>query len=845
MARTPEQEARYQELKARAAAAGVEGDTVQQLSFASSSAPSAPRPQPAPAPAPPAPHDYTRQDVPDKYITADADGKPYPGLFDMPELNEMSVGALKTRFGKAMGADSNDVRELLKKDLGIETSVSPSGWLIAKSKKDGKEYVSRSGTMEWSDITHGVAGAIGTAGATALATGGAGALLPGAAAALGGPGASLVGRMVGGGLAGGFNSALNELGQGAVGLQMDPNMPVANALIGTGVPAVGAAVKAGVKMLPEAVGGATAVEKAAVQAADAAEARAKTPLQNLVQGAGGNLESQSQVANALERGPAIKAATDVLGITEDMPPHMLADLSNQEARRMVSEIAKAESSVLKTSAGALTQERLKQAGGKIISGLEAAGASVDLGDAALQTGGVASRIHAGMETAEKVAWELAGLNPQIRIEAPQPLFDYVKKQFGDNLKNFPKIKSMVEELTFRSREQGKNGQFLAGTGNVPRMVTLQKYITETGKALRSQDPDWKSVDKGWLKNLYNLLEQTREATAANIMDPKDFAAAKLLTVAKKRYEKRLETLFGKKVEDALSEDLFAHVVPAIKKAYGSGNTTPAPQKLLSVIGAMQNLPEDVQANTLLSGMTSIFRKGGANGQPLNWLESADVFHKLDAQKRVKTALWSKFSPEGRKLMDAFSTTAKQTGEILRQLNPTGNTTTMAKEMQDADAYVGRLVSMMGEKLPAIGAIVGAVVNPQVVPGSPRAVGTIGGALVGHFAQKVFQGVHTSQDQAVAAFLTSSEFPKLIARATTHVPLPWSFFQRITDNPVARRLAIAMKIPMPDFQKMLRDAMPAFMPGRVADAAAATGARVPAAAVALGTQPAPPTPDEEK
>jgi hypothetical protein len=50
--------------------------------------------------------------------------------------------------------------------------------------------------------------------------------------------------------------------------------------------------------------------------------------------------------------------------------------------------------------------------------------------------------------------------------------------------------------------------------------------------------------------------------------------------------------------------------------------------------------------------------------------------------------------------------------------------------------------------------------------------------------------------------------------------------------------------MPELQKMLRDAMPAFVPGRAADAAAAVGSRMPTAAAVRVTQQGRLATDEE-
>lgn len=302
----------------------------------------------------------------------------------------------------------------------------------------------------------------------------------------------------------------------------------------------------------------------------------------------------------------------------------------------------------------------------------------------------------------------------------------------------PKMRKLLKDLspragkTIRVFDAAKGGQNIPGDVTLPTHELLSQKRREIGQALQGKRSSFQSEEQGLLKALYGRLSSDQEEIAARIGgEALNVAeAAKGLVRQRKQLEDNVASLIG----GDLSKSITEVVGTSIKNIN---------KRLPEFRNRIQQIPENIRQEVVVTSLNDIFRGSGVDQQALNVTQFSKFMDELNRQPTAKKALFDALPEASRSAIDNLHKVSKGVSTALGQKIPTGRILTLFNEDN------GLLRRLMGK-----GA---AFVTAKAAGGGGP--GLAAGAMVGEFLNQ-----KTGKSLAASEMLGSPDFQAMLKAA---------------------------------------------------------------------------------
>lgn len=662
-----------------------------------------------------------------------------PDWAGMPELNSMSVASLKSALG-TMLTNPQETAQIIQANFpGVKVGQDEAGNLLLQSSMDGKTYAIKPG-FQVSDIPRAIfGGAAFTPAGRATTILGAGtraaltqAAIEGTQAATGGE-FNPVDVALSGGLGAAGPVAARLATAGANGARA-----VVNRVMGREAPALqtaGAQPAAAVPPMPVTD---STVSQVAATARDAAK------------GGMGAAKAQQQLAAMAAPDAAKVAAAERLGVQDFLQPD---HVTTNDAFRQVVGVIKSNPTLELSQAEKAGLEKVAERANTLVDEI---GGTTDLSmlDSTLKTRMQAT--HKALGDAEDKAWnQLRAAIPKTQETPADNTLAFLRQQAEDlggeqNLSPFEKkllaklspqggadadmLASLGPEARAQAMAQG------AGTAKQPTYTLVDNLRREAGRKSQMAGA-FSDEDTGLAKKLYGLLSSDQEAVAQQLGHTDTVSLAKSLTTQRKGMEDDLSSLFGKRLDGSVVND-----VRSSMKAAAGGDTS-------GLVALLKATPDNMKQQVVASGVASVFRNQATRGE-LNFTSYAKWFENLQRNKQAYTAVMSNLPAPARQQLADLALVSKGISDSLSARIKTGLHASVKEEMLAPDTLASRLYTLAGHAGKGLAA---------------DAVGGHGAGLAMGLFSALKGGAKPNAVKAVDELLTSPEFAKLARAGSQPAP----------------------------------------------------------------------------
>ena len=464
-------------------------------------------------------------------------------------------------------------------------------------------------------------------------------------------------------------------------------------------------------------------------------------------------EAQEKLAVMAKINPEAKEAAERLGI--ELSPDILSD----DTRLLtVAGLARsqagsdAEAAWIKTATSAIE---------KADGNLTAVGASRNLAGVSQD---VRTALQSNMDELEAGANTLreevnAAINVRDRVDATN-LQAALGKAIND-------LGGKDEALQAFSAEEKKLFAML-GTdevANKPTYARLDRLRNQIGEALFKGKGPWVDTEEAALKRYYGALAKDRldyvaEVGGADIADKMRVSN----DLYSKMYDVRgtMQTLFGKQLENDISN--------TVRQAITTGATGQG--KALRTI--LANVPEDMQAKTLLTGLMSVAGKGGPNGG-FSFTKYAEVYRGLRENSPIYNEIAKTVGPETSQVLQDLYAISKRMARAENAVIKTGKSNQPLINALAAEGLVSSVAKSAGKRA-------------AITSGSSIAGGFVGGPLGAGAAagaaealQQAFSSAGKTNLDRLHGVLASEPFKELVEKVGTAEVKPANINKVASDN----------------------------------------------------------------
>jgi hypothetical protein len=473
-------------------------------------------------------------------------------------------------------------------------------------------------------------------------------------------------------------------------------------------------------------------------------------------------EAQEKLAIMAKIDPEAKAAAERLGM--DLPPDILSD----DTRLLtVTGLARSQAGSEAETAWINTARQTIE---KADDAMAQVGASRNLAGVSQE---VRTTLQSSMDELERGATALrdevnAAINVRDRVDAGN-LQSALAKTIND-------LGGIAEAKPAMSAEEKKLLAML-GQGEVARKPTyamLELKRGQIGKAIFKNKGPWVDTDTATLERYYWALAQDRldyvaakgEQELADKMRVSNDLYSKMYDV-----RRTMQTLFGKQLESDIS-GLITQAVTSGAKGQG---------KALRTI--MNNVPEELQAQTLLTGLMSAAGRSGPNGG-FSFTKYAEVYRGLRENAPIYSEIAKTIGPDAARVLQDLYAISKRMARAENAVIKTGKANQPLINALNAES----LVSNVAKGAMRRGAITGGTAMAGgVAGGSVGAV--VGGAIADALQKTATQAGKTSLDR-LHGVLTSEPFKELVEKVGTG-DVPQSAVNKVASDSAFRKFAKAL------------------------------------------------------
>lgn len=659
-----------------------------------------------------------------------------PDWAGMPELNSMSVASLKSALG-TMLTNPQETAQIIQANFpGVKVGQDEAGNLLLQSSMDGKTYAIKPG-FQVSDIPRAIFG-----GAAFTPAGRATTLLKSAGAAAATQAAIEASQAATGG----------EFNVGDVGLAggLGAAGPLASRAV-QGVKAVmGRAGAAEAPALQTATETASAGRPAAVPVAEPSVTQVAATARDAAKGGMGSGKATEQLASMAAPDAAKVAAAERLGVQDYLQPD---HVTTNDAFRQVVGVLKSNSMLELSQAEKAGLEKVAERANTLVDEI---GGTTDLSmlDSTLKTRMQAT--HKALGDAEDKAWnQLRAAIPKTQETPAENTLAFLRQHAEDlggeqNLSPFEKkllaklspqggadadvLASLGPKARAQAMAQG------AGTAKQPTYTLVDNLRREAGRKSQMAGA-FSDEDTGLAKKLYGLLSSDQEAVAQQLGHTDTVSLAKSLTTQRKGMEDDLSSLFGKRLDGRVVND-----VRTSMKAAAGGDTS-------GLVALLKATPDDMKQEVVASGVASVFRTQATRGD-LNFTSYAKWFENLQRNKQAYTAVMSNLPAPARQQLADLALVSKGISDSLSARIKTGLHASVKEEMLAPDTLASRLYTLAGHAGKGLAA---------------DAVGGHGAGLAMGLFSALKGGAKPNAVKAVDELLTSPEFAKLARAGSQPAP----------------------------------------------------------------------------
>jgi hypothetical protein len=470
-------------------------------------------------------------------------------------------------------------------------------------------------------------------------------------------------------------------------------------------------------------------------------------------------EAQEKLAIMAKIDPEAKAAAERLGM--DLTPDILSDDT-----RLLTVTGLARSQV-NSEAETAWINTARQTIEKADDAMAQVGASRNLAGVSQE---VRTTLQSSMDELERGATALrdevnAAINVRDRVDAGN-LQSALAKTIND-------LGGIAEAKAAMSAEEKKLLAML-GEGEVARQPTyamLERVRDQIGEAIFKNKGPWVDTDTATLKRYYGALAQDRldyvaakgEQELADKMRVSNDLYSKMYDV-----RRTMQTLFGKQLESDIS-GLITQAVTSGAKGQG---------KALRTI--MNNVPEELQAQTLLTGLMSAAGRSGPNGG-FSFTKYAQVYRGLRENAPIYSEIAKTIGPDAARVLQDLYAISKRMARAENAVIKTGKANQPLINALNAES----LVSNVAKGAMRRGAITGGTAMAGGVAGGPVGA-VVGGAIADALQKTATQAGKTSLDR-LHSVLSSEPFKDLVEKVAIG-DVPQSAVNKVANDGAFRKFA---------------------------------------------------------
>lgn len=447
-------------------------------------------------------------------------------------------------------------------------------------------------------------------------------------------------------------------------------------------------------------------------------------------------DAQEQLAIMAKVNPEAKAAAERLGM--DLPIDILSD----DTRLLTV------AGLARSQAGSDAEAAWKNLA---IDTIEKADASLEQVGASRNLAGVSNEVRttlqSNMDELEAGANSLreevnAAINVQDRVAA-----NNLQRELGKTIDDL----GGIDEAKQAFSAEEKKLLTMLGEGDVakrPTYARLDRIRNQVGEALFKGKGPWVDTEEATLKRYYGALAKDRldyvaEVGGADLADKMRVSN----DLYSKMYDVRttMQTLFGKQLEN----DISTTISNAIKQ--GSSGDAKNLRKIID------NVPEDMQAKTLLTGLMAASGRSGPNGG-FSFTKYADVYRGLRENAPVYSVIAKTIGPDADRILRDLYSISKRMARGENAVIKTGKSNQPLINALAAEGLVSSVAKASAKRAAVTGAssIAGGLVG-----------GPFGSGLAAGTAEAIQQAVSTggkSNLDKLHGVLVSEPFKNLAEKA---------------------------------------------------------------------------------
>lgn len=671
-------------------------------------------------------------------------------LFNIPELNQLSFGSVKSILGGLMAGPEERAKILEANFPGLNYRLDPQGTVFIRSPTDGKEYVIEPGlTIE---DAPGIIASM-----AAFTPAGRAMTIPGAIASGGATQAAIEATQAAAG--GRFNvgEVITAAATSPVGQILQRVMPgvvqksknVVQGLTGKlrGIPS------------PLAESPIAAVSQVVEEAAPIVSRGTEEELGKLVRQASGtgfgSSAARDRLADISKVNVSAKEASDRLGI--DLPFDVFSD--NPQIR--------ASAGLTRSVAGSEPEAAWRNT---VTQAVDKADDVIKSFDANFVDGTVAPGV-----VSQKIKESLTKTRSALNSAASKIYDDVDLVVPKESIVELPNLKKTLSAIKSEVTESGMSSSELRLSNIIDRgNVTyglLKREKSLIGKALKRMESPYGSMAEADLKRLYADLSEDQLLNVGNIGGEgmrQQLRAANLLYAKERALGNRIVNAFGKDIEGSLANKIRTSMTSSAKGDSGEFN------RLLKAV------PEDLRKETIATALASVTRSSrGAEKGGFGFSEFADIYPKIRANPPVYKTI--------------VDTLGEDASDALRDLYEVSKRITDARAnvLTTGKANAGILQGMQAESL--IGKIMESTISKAIITGASAIGGPISAAATSVITSAMTQGNKDSLKSAGKLF-SDPAFKKLAIDAATSGKVSEATIKRAATSQAFQKFSDKIRLP---------------------------------------------------
>ena len=487
-------------------------------------------------------------------------------------------------------------------------------------------------------------------------------------------------------------------------------------------------------IVPEvpAAGMAAPVEAVAPPVAAAAPEEAAAELGTLINKASGTggaaKNAQIKLAEQAQINPEAKAAAERLGI--DVPADVFSD--NPQVRAAIG--------LTRSLAGSEAEAGFRSAVTNAVDQADNIMREFDAQfvEGAIAPGVVSQRVKDSLTTTRK---ELNDQADEIykRVDTLVPKQTIVQM---DNLRD--ELAVIVSEVGEKGLTASEKGLMALVKSKEPiKYGRLAREKSQIGKALKRQESTYGSLDEATLKRLYAALSKDQLDNVGRVAGEevrRELRGANLIYAKERALGDRIVNAFGADLEGGIANKMRSAITSGAKGEAGD------------FARLMKTVPDDLRKEVVATALASVARSGrGAEKGGFGFSEFADIYPKLRANPQVYKEIAQALGPKASDTLRDLYQVSKRITEARANVLTTGKANQALVESLNAEGLIARIMdSTMAKR--AVGAAAG-----------------MGGPIVGAVMPDIMQAMTKGNPDAIRAagkMFSSPEFQVLLNDVAT-------------------------------------------------------------------------------